>query len=148
MIKRNKIRIDEIEKKLSDVIDNLSVIEENLPEKFNDFLSMGLAKDGLYKKLEYTLESVIDICNIINSDSRFGVPDDEENLLNNLEENKVFDKKTVSMIREMKRFRNVLVHKYGDIDDKLAFEDIKEGLPDFEKVIKEIEKFLKKERKK
>jgi len=44
----------------------------------------------------------------------------------------------------MKKFRNVLVHKYGDIDDKKAYEDIKEGLKDFEHIINEIEKFLKK----
>ena len=44
----------------------------------------------------------------------------------------------------MKRFRNILVHKYGEIDDKQAFESIHEGLRDFELFINEIEKFLKK----
>jgi len=42
----------------------------------------------------------------------------------------------------MKKFRNILVHKYGEIDDKKAYDEINKGLKDFEKIIKEIEKFL------
>jgi len=44
----------------------------------------------------------------------------------------------------MKGFRNILIHKYGEIDDEKAYENIKEGLKDFEKIIKEIEGFLEK----
>jgi len=44
----------------------------------------------------------------------------------------------------MKSFRNILAHKYGEINDEQAFESIKEGLKDFEIFINEIEKFLKK----
>ena len=43
----------------------------------------------------------------------------------------------------MKSFRNILVHKYGEIDDKKAFENIKEGIKDFELIVSEIEDFLK-----
>ncbi|MBS7247722.1 MAG: HepT-like ribonuclease domain-containing protein [Candidatus Jordarchaeales archaeon] len=46
-------------------------------------------------------------------------------------------------VREMKGFRKVLVHGYGEIDDGLAFEAIKNGLSVFETFILEIEKFLR-----
>jgi uncharacterized protein YutE (UPF0331/DUF86 family) len=143
MIQRKKLRVKEIEKKISDVLDALEVISSNFPEDFGDFLKMGLAKDGLYKKTEFSIESIIDICNILNSDLRLGVPDTEEDMLDRLEKKKVLSKKVIEIIRQMKGFRNILVHKYGDIDDKKAYEDIRKGIDDFEIVIKEIEGLLK-----
>ncbi|MEK6846613.1 MAG: HepT-like ribonuclease domain-containing protein, partial [Nanoarchaeota archaeon] len=59
-----------------------------------------------------------------------------------------FNKNIIELIRQMKGFRNILVHKYGDIDDSKAYEDIKDGLPDFETVIKDIEKFIETHKKK
>ena len=44
----------------------------------------------------------------------------------------------------MKRFINILVHRYGEINDNLAYETITEGLKDFEFFINEINNFLKK----
>ena len=44
----------------------------------------------------------------------------------------------------MKGFRNILVHRYGEIDDDIAYEEIKNGLKDFEEFEKEIESFLEK----
>jgi uncharacterized protein YutE (UPF0331/DUF86 family) len=46
-------------------------------------------------------------------------------------------------IKEMKSFRNILVHVYGEIEDEIAYEEIKNGLKDFEDFEKEIESFLK-----
>ena len=45
-------------------------------------------------------------------------------------------------LRLMKGFRNILVHRYGKIDDKLAFEVLKENIGDFYDFIKGIGKFL------
>jgi uncharacterized protein YutE (UPF0331/DUF86 family) len=72
------------------------------------------------------------------------MPESEDQILDNLKNKKIFDKKTMLLIQDMKKFRNILVHKYGEINDEQAFENIKEGLKDFETIINEIEKFLKK----
>ena len=47
-------------------------------------------------------------------------------------------------IRAMKGFRNILVHKYGKIEDELAFEILQNNLPDFQLFKEEVFKFLKK----
>ena len=73
-----------------------------------------------------------------------GVPEEEDDIINNLEKKNIFDKKIISLIKEMKGFRNILIHKYGDVNDEQAFETIKEGLKDFELIISKIEEFLKK----
>ena len=133
-----------IENKLTQVIDDVNLVSENLPDNFNEFKVMGLAKDGIYKRLESAIESILDVCAIINSDLGLGMPEAEENILDNLEFKKIFDKKILDLIKEMKKFRNILVHKYGEVDDEQAFETIKKDLEDFNMIINEIENILKK----
>jgi len=43
----------------------------------------------------------------------------------------------------MKGFRNILVHRYGRINDEIAYTIIKEHLQDFYKFIETIEKSIK-----
>lgn len=43
----------------------------------------------------------------------------------------------------MKGFRNILVHKYGEVDDDLVYENLSDRLGDFELFIKEVLIFLK-----
>lgn len=143
-MKKKKIRKDLIKDKIKYIIDSVNLVGENLPEDFKDFISSRLLKDGLYKNIEFAIENVLDICNIINSDLDLGTPETEDSIIEHLSNNKIFDKKVIDIISEMKRFRNILIHRYGEVDDKLAFENIKEGLKDFGLIIKEIEKFLEK----
>ncbi|MBS3075251.1 DUF86 domain-containing protein [Candidatus Pacearchaeota archaeon] len=135
---------ERIESKIRNIIDSVNMVGDKIPSDFEDFLSLGLVKEGIYKRIEFAIECIIDICNIINSDLELGMPESEDQILDNLEKNKIFDRKTISLIQEMKKFRNILIHKYGEINDEQAFENIKDGLKDFETVINEIEKFLKK----
>jgi|SRR3989344_4694410 len=138
------IRRELIEHKLSEISDNVNIVSENMPSKFEDFADMGLSKHGLYKMIEFAIQDVIDICSILNSDLSLGMPENEDILLEHIENKNIFTKNVMSKIKEMKGFRNILVHKYGDIDDRKAFEDVGEGLKDFESFIKEIENFLEK----
>lgn len=42
----------------------------------------------------------------------------------------------------MKSFRNIVVHRYGKIDDKIAYNILRENIDDFYLFIEEIERFL------
>ncbi len=48
-------------------------------------------------------------------------------------------------LKKMKGFRNILVHRYGKIDDKLAYYILKENIDDFRLFMQAIEEFLKNE---
>ena len=144
VMKRKALRKDRIKDKLKEILDTLGIVQDNLPATPEEFLQIGLVRDGIYKKIEYSIECVIDVCNIINSDLRLGTPTSEDDITENLRKNKILTEETIKIIEEMKRFRNILVHKYGEIDDKKAFTAISEGLEDFAKIINEIELFLKK----
>ncbi len=142
MNESKKIREKEIKQKLREIEEAIAVIEENIPERFSEFLGLGLVKDGIYKKTEFAIENLIDVCNILNSDLSLGVPSDDEDIIRNLENNKILEKKVISKIREMKGFRNILVHKYGRIEDEIAFDLLKNNLSDFQLFKKEVLKFL------
>lgn len=45
-------------------------------------------------------------------------------------------------VKELKGFRNFLIHRYGKIQDDIAFEDIKKGIIDFKDFKNEILQFL------
>jgi uncharacterized protein YutE (UPF0331/DUF86 family) len=142
-MKSNVLRRKEIEKKLSDISDSFEIVSDNLPDNFSDFLTLGIKKDGIYKRVEFAIESAIDILNIINSDLRFGTPENEDGIITNMEKNKILSRNTIENLRRMKGFRNILVHRYGEINDEEAYENISKGLKDFELIIGEIEGFLK-----
>lgn len=143
-----RIREQEVKQKLKEIEDAITVVEENLPSDLDEFLALGLVKDGIYKKVEFAIENVIDICNIINTDLSLGVPADDEDIIKNLEMNKILTNKLIDRIRRMKGFRNILVHKYGKIEDEMAFEMLQNNLADFQEFSEEILKFLTKNKSK
>jgi uncharacterized protein YutE (UPF0331/DUF86 family) len=86
----------------------------------------------------------LDICKIINTDLNLGLPKKDVDIIENLVKNKIISREVGEKIKEMKGFRNILVHRYGEIEDEIAYEEIKNVLKDFEEFEKEIEKFLEK----
>ncbi|MBU1103254.1 MAG: DUF86 domain-containing protein [Nanoarchaeota archaeon] len=141
-----EIKADVIESKIEKIKDSLNSIEETLPDRLEELTESRLIQNAVYKEVEFAIEQVLDICSLINAGLRLGMPETEDNILDNLESRKVFGNSSIQLIREMKKFRSILVHKYGDINDKKAYNEIKKGLKDFELIIKEIEKFLKKKK--
>jgi uncharacterized protein YutE (UPF0331/DUF86 family) len=106
---------------------------------------MGLVKDGMYKRIELAIENVFDICAIINADLELGIPSNEKSIIDNLIKNGILSEEIRVKLKAMKGFRNILAHRYGEIDDKLAFSILKERLGDFYVFLERIEAFLSEE---
>ncbi|WXG39570.1 MAG: DUF86 domain-containing protein [Candidatus Freyarchaeum deiterrae] len=129
--------------KMKETEESLKLVEENMPKDLKSFLKLGLVKDGIYKRIEFCIQNILDICAVINSDLKLGVPSNEDNIVENLVKKGILSGKTGEIVKGFKGFRNFLVHRYGGIDDSIAFESIVKGLKDFSKVLKEIKEFLK-----
>ncbi|HNR44815.1 MAG TPA: DUF86 domain-containing protein [Methanofastidiosum sp.] len=130
--------------KINEIEESIPLIAENMPEDFEDFENLGLLKDGIYKRIQYIIENILDICAIINSDLKFSSPGEEDDVITNLVKNKILSLGIGKKIKELKGFRNIIVHRYGKLDDKLSFELINENLEDFEKIIENIKSILDK----
>ncbi|WP_456422185.1 type VII toxin-antitoxin system HepT family RNase toxin [Thermococcus sp.] len=136
------MRMELIRSKMEEILESLRLIEENLPDDFEDFESLGIIKDGIYKRVEFAIQNVIDICAIINSDLRLTMPEREEDIFESLARAGIIPKEMVHKLRLMKGFRNILVHRYGRINDRLAFEFLHNHLDDIYEFIELIENLL------
>ena len=125
------MRISLIKTKIKEIEESLDMIEEYLPETGEEFLSLGIIKDGIYKRFEFCIENVFDICAVLNADHNLGVPGSDEDIVDNLIRNKILPEEMKEKLGAMKGFRNIMVHRYGKLDDDLAFNIVSENLGDF-----------------
>jgi uncharacterized protein YutE (UPF0331/DUF86 family) len=137
------LRTDIIKNKLHVIEESLELVKEHLPKDFQEFKALGLVKDGIYKRIEASIQEIINICSIINSDLKLGIPSNRDDIIVALMDANIISKKMTEKIKQLKGFRNFLVHRYGNINDEVAFEDIKNGISDFALFREEILKFLK-----
>ena len=61
------MRTDIIKNKLKVIEENIELVKEYLPKDIQEFKALGLVKDGIYKRIEASIQEVINICSIINS---------------------------------------------------------------------------------
>ncbi|PIN78060.1 hypothetical protein COV15_00150 [Candidatus Woesearchaeota archaeon CG10_big_fil_rev_8_21_14_0_10_34_12] len=135
--KRVLSKIDELDSYLAE----LDTIK---PVNFEEYGNSVEKKRACERLLQISIEAVVDMCNMIISGLKLGLPANEEEILNKLENKRVISKEMKKILTKMKGFRNILVHKYGAVDDELVFEMLPEKSEDFEKFREEILRFLEK----
>ena len=54
------MRKDIIKNKIKEILESLELISDNLPASFDEFQNLGIVKDGIYKRIEYAIENLID----------------------------------------------------------------------------------------
>ena len=121
-----------IQAKLLQMHGYLTELNKWLPSK-NKYLHDGLTRRACEKTIQLAIECVLDICAIIVS---------EENLIRLLSEKKIISLILAKKIQSMKSFRNILVHRYEEVDNTLAYEFLAKNLLDFSYFEKEIKKSL------
>lgn len=140
-MRNKKLDKEKIISKIDELDGYLEEIDKIKPADFSEYRIIE-KKRSIERLLQISIETVIDICNIINSNLKLGIPSDEDSLFEQLFENKILSEKTTNKLKGIKGFRNILVHKYGKVEDEKVFENL-ENLGDFEKFKEEILKLLK-----
>jgi len=88
--------------------------------------------------LQVSIECCLDVANHIIASENFRAPEDYADSFKVLEENDLLDPEEGIKLRQMAKFRNRLVHLYGEIDDAYVHNFILNNLKDilnFEAVI-------------
>jgi len=129
--------------KIDEMNSYLEELENIKPLSFEEYKNSIEKKRACERLLQISIETALDICNIIISDLKLGLPSTEEEIFQKLERKKIISPKMAKVLNNMKGFRNILVHKYGIVNDELVFENLSEKLEDFEKFKEEILKFIK-----
>ena len=90
------------------------------------------------------IEAVATICSHLSAKLARKSSDSYSDCFETLLEINIIDKDLAMRLIQMARFRNLLVHRYGEIDPKLVLQYARENLDDFERFIVQIGNFLSK----
>lgn len=90
------------------------------------------------------IESCVDIANHIISSERYRRPLDFADAFTVLYENGLVDERVKEQLQKMTRFRNLLVHVYGKVDDQRVYEFLKTNLDDFSTFASQIAQAIEK----
>ena len=124
--------------KISELEKYIGELNQILPDSEAEYTSSIKNRRATERILQISVECILDICAIMVKELRLGPPSDEDDLLSLLSE-KI---PSIDKIRQMKSFRNLLVHQYGKIDNQLVYKIALEDSSDFQLFIKEIKKLL------
>ena len=68
----------------------------------------------------------------------------DESMIDKIVTSKIISLSLGKKLKEMKKFRNVLVHRYVEIQDEIVYHHATSNIGDFEEFRKEIKAYLKK----
>lgn len=129
-----------------DIIDrNLRFLEETKTLSPNQFLESYKDIQAAKHSLLEIMEACIDIANYIISVKGFRRAEEYSEMFKVLKEEEVIAEDLTTRLEDMARFRNLLVHRYGEIDNRRVLEIIKHNLKDIEGFEREIKKYIEEE---
>lgn len=124
--------------KLDELNGYLGELRQVVPESYARYVESVEKRRACERLLQISIECVIDVCALLVSGLRLGLPAEEDDLIEKLEQAGLISSEMAKMLRTMKGFRNILVHEYGRIDNALVFAMATRRLQDFDSFTTEI----------
>ncbi len=137
--------IDEelIENKIDIILKNLKYLNEIKSLEKEDFLASFERKQAAKHSLQEAIESCLDISNHVISGEGWERAETYSEMFTRLSENEVIGNELKDRLQNMAGFRNLLVHRYGEIDDERMWRILSERLDDISKFVENIEELLR-----
>lgn len=123
--------------KIDDLDGYLKELNAIKPTSFEEYRKIEKRR-SCERLLQLSIECVIDICAIVVAGLRLGLPAEEDDIFDKLEQAGVISSSRKETLKKMKAFRNILVHEYGHVDDLYVYEVLQDKLNDFEAFKREI----------
>lgn len=128
---------DRVLGKLDELEGYVAELRAVAPNSFEEFLHPE-KKRACERLLQISVEAMIDICHLLVAGLRLGVPAEEADLFDSLARKGVLSEGLSRTLKDMKGFRNILVHKYAEVDDALVYKAVRSRLGDFEAFKREV----------
>lgn len=126
-----------------DVLDGyLKELREILPASIEEYKKIEKRR-ACERLLQVSVECVIDICGLMVIGLRLGLPAEEDDLFEKLQQAGIITSSRKESLKQMKGFRNILVHEYGHVDDMIVYEILQNNLNDFDAFKQEILQAIK-----
>ena len=120
-------------------VDFLKSFKDIPKEKLNDDYML---RSAIERNFQLALESVLDIGEIIISVKDLEKPEDYKEVIEVLGKANILPKEFAKNFAPAAGFRNILVHKYTDVDIDELYEHIRHDLKDFDFFAECIAKFV------
>lgn len=127
-------KVDELEMYLRE-------LEGIAPRDFREYQRVEKRR-ACERLLQLAIEAMIGVCHLLVSGLRLGLPAEEEDLFGKLTAAGILSTQMEDTLREMKGFRNILVHEYAKVDDRLVYEATKTRREDFRRFTSEVVAYL------
>lgn len=111
-------------------------IHQIIPTSFEEYKKIEKRR-ACERLLQISIECIIDICSLIVTGLRLGLPGEEDDLFEKLEAAGIIISSMKETLKMMKGFRNILVHEYSRVDDRIVYEALRNRLDDF-KIFKQL----------
>ena len=129
--------------KLDEMMGYVGELQGMLPER-DEYLQDLISRRACEKTIEVAIESLVDVSAMIVSAEKFGLPTSEEGIFDILVLNKTIPKECGEKLKDLKGFRNVLVHRYAHVADDIVHYNLINHLDDFYEFKSVIESYLEK----
>jgi len=124
--------------KISELEKYIGELNQILPGSEEEYITSIKDRRATERILQISIECILDICAILVRDLKVGPPSDEDDLLSLLSE-KI---PSIDKIKQMKSFRNLIVHQYSKINNQLVYKIALADSSDFQLFIDEIKNLL------
>ncbi len=129
---------DRIINRIAFIQTNLRLLEELIPSNIELYINNRTIQLATERLLQIEIEAIMDICIQLVGYLNLGIPNSETNILDLLEEKLP----SVDKLRELKKFRNILVHQYIEIEPQKIFNHASKFSDDLKIILREINKLL------
>ncbi len=133
------LKIDLIERNLKLLEEIASEGYESLERNYRDLMA---SKHALLE----SIEACLDIANHIIAVRGYRRPMDYADIFRVLEEEGIIDKRLSERLQSMAKVRNILVHRYTEIETRKLYAIMTEGPKDILALIREVLKLISKEK--
>ena len=133
----DKILVKNKLKKIEQYVEELKNIKEL---SFEEFQKNIVIKRFIERNLELAIQQMIDVCKHIVSRLNLREPNSYADCFEILEENRIVSEENLEKYKNMAKFRNLLIHIYDTVSDKIVFKVFKDHISDFDSFAEEIKK--------
>ncbi|WP_370520090.1 DUF86 domain-containing protein [Thermococcus sp. LS1] len=117
------------------IVESIELIKGAMPDSLEEFKSMGLAKDGIYKRLEFAIQALLDSLSGLGR-KRGIIALSYSDLIKSLEEKGILPKETAEKAEFLAQLREVLIYDYDLMNDEIAFRNMEEYIEYVEELLR------------
>jgi len=124
------VSIDKLTRKFIQLDEYLEILKKVSETSEKDFLNDKIVVGSAKYYLQASIECCLDVANHIIAAERFRAPEDYADSFAVLGENAIYGSELSQNLMQMAKFRNRLVHLYGEIDNIYVYKYLHNDLDD------------------